>query len=276
MGLGRQGSGFDASPVGLVGPCVRAVCLVALVNVFSAGFLAVPAAAQPTNDMPPSISGTPLQGQALTELAGGWSDALKGVRVQWESCPDGLGSDCTPIPNSPTWQGSQYTPTTSEVGEWLTVVETASDGKGDVSSVIADPVGPVTLNLITATMQWTFYYTPTYTKVMGLLVNGLASQATVLVGCRGHGCPFSRRISPSNARRRCGQGNKPNCQAPGTLNLSSSFRGNRLHVGVQITVAITIPGGIGKFYEFTVRAGLGPRIFIGCLAPGATRPGAGC
>jgi hypothetical protein len=261
MGLARRASGLDVSPGRQVARCVRAVSLVGLASVISAGVLAAPAAAQPANDAPPSISGTPLQGQALTEVPGSWSDA-KGVTVQWESCPDSSGDGCTPIPDSPTWAGSQYTPTTSEVGGWITVVETASDGRGNVSSAVADPVGPVTLDLVTSTMQWTFHYTPTYTSVMGLIITGLASQTTVLVGCSGHGCPFSRRVLAF----------KP----PGTLNLARPFRGHRLRVGARITVAITIPGGIGKFYAFTVRHGLGPRIFIGCLAPGATRPGAAC
>jgi hypothetical protein len=242
----------------------------------SGGLLAAPAAAQPANDTPPSISGTRLQGQALTEVPGSWSDGVGGVTVQWESCRDSLGSDCTPIPNSPTWQGSQYTPTTRDVGQWITVVETASDSVGNVSSAIAAPVGPVILNLVKATMQWTFYYTPSYTKILRLTGHGLSAQTTVLMRCRGHGCPFSTRVPSPKARHQCGHGNKANCQPAGTLDLSPSFRGYRLHVGARLTIAMTIPGGIGKFYAFTVRAGRGPRVFIGCLAPGATRPDPGC
>jgi hypothetical protein len=245
---------------------IRAASLAGLVCVVLGGLFAAPAAALPANDTPPSISGTLLQGQPLTEVPGSWTDTAGGVKVQWESCPDSLGSGCTPVPNSPTGQGSQYVPTTSDVGKWITVVETASDGRGDISSVVGAPVGPVTLDVVTATMQWTFYYTPSYTKILGLFVNGLSAQTTVLVGCHGHGCPFLRRTPASNAKR----------GAPGVLNLARSFRGRRLPVGTQITVAITIPGGIGKFYAFTMRTGRGPRVYIGCLAPGATRPGAGC
>ena len=171
---------------------------------------------------------------------------------------------------------SQYIPTTSDVGAWITVVETASDGRGNVGSAIADPVGPVTLDLVTATMQWTFYYTPPYTKVTALSIDGLSAQATVRVGCRGRGCPFSRHVSPSGAGRRCGLAREPNCPPPGSLDLSQSFSGYRLHAGTQITVAITIPGGVGKFYAFTIRAGRGPHVSIGCLGPGATHPGHAC
>jgi hypothetical protein len=275
MGLARQGSGFSASPGRPVSQCLRTAWLVGLVTVIG-GLLPTPAAAQPTNDTPPSISGAPLPGQTLTEVGGSWTDAAKGVTVQWESCPDSFGSACTPIPNSPASQGSRYTLPASEVGQWITAVETASDAKGNVSSVIADPVGPVTADLVTATMQWTFDFTPSYTKVIGLIINGLSKQTTVLVGCRGHGCPFSRRTPPLNAGHPCGQGHKPGCQPPGTLNLLPSFGEHRLGAGAQITIAITIPGGVGKFYGFTVRSGHGPHVQIACLAPGATRPGASC
>jgi hypothetical protein len=275
LGLIREQNGF-APRRGVVAWCVRAASLAGLVSALSGWLLAAPAAAQPANDNPPSISGTRLQSQPLTEVAGSWSDAAGGVIVQWESCPSSLGSGCTPIPNSPTSQGSQYIPTTSDIGKWITAVETASDGRGNVSSVIADPVGPVKVDLVTATMQWTFYYTPSYTKVMGLTVNGLSSQASVLVRCGGHGCPFSKRVSSASTNQPCGHRHEFKCRSHGTLDLSPALRGNRLRVGTKLTIAITIPGGVGKYYAFTARAGHGPRVFIGCLAPGATRPGAAC
>lgn len=263
MDLARRGTGFDGSRRSVIARRLRVGWLTGLVSIVSWGVLAAPAAAQPTNDAPPTIAGSLLQGQPLTEVPGSWTGAAGAVTVQWESCPDSSGDGCTPIPNSPTAQGSQYSPTMGEVGEWITVVETASDGQGNVSNAIADPVGPVTIDLVTATMRWTFYYTPSYTKVLGLVLNGLAPQTTIQVGCRGHSCPFSSRISGPDA-------------TSGVLSLLPPFRRHRLHVGTQITVAVTLPGGIGKFYAFTVRAGRGPRIFISCLAPGATSPGASC
>lgn len=196
--------------------------------------------------------------------------------MQWEDCPDSMGSGCTAIPDSPTTQGSQYTPAPSDVGQWITVVETASDGQGNVSMAIADPVGPVTLGAVTATMRWTFYYTPSYTKVLGLVVNGLAPGMTVAVGCHGHGCPFAQHSSAITASHPCQPKLMAKCEPPGTLDLTPPFHGHRLVVGTRITVEITSPGGIGKYYRFTVRARQGPRIDIACLAPGATVPGVGC
>ena len=257
----------------------RTAVLVGLVSVMS---WAAPASAQPisntpslTNNTPPSISGIPEPGATLTEEAGSWSDATS-VTVQWESCPNSLGSGCTVIPNSPTAQGSQYTPTTTEIGQWITVVETASDGQGNVGMATADPVGPVTFGTVTATMQWTFYYTPSYTKVLALTATGLSPGMPVVVRCHGEGCPFQVHTSDAPASNRCGQKHRAKCKPPGTLDLAPPFRGRRLLVGTQITVEIRSPGGLGKYYEFTVRAGRGPLVQITCLAPGATGPGSSC
>ena len=112
--------------------------------------------------------------------------------------------------------------------------------------------------------------------VLALIVNGLSPGNTVVVGCHGSGCPFSRHTSAITASHPCGQKQAANCKPPGTLDLTPPFRGHRLLVGARITVAITSPGGIGKYYRFTVRARRGPRIDIACLAPGATLPGGGC
>jgi hypothetical protein len=58
--------------------------------------------------------------------------------------------------------------------------------------------------------------------------------------------------------------------------LAPVFHNRRLAVGAQITVAITRPLWIGKYYQFTIRARRAPRVRIACLAPGAVRPRFGC
>src|SRR5579863_3253269 len=82
LGLTRQQNGFAARR-GVVSWCARAASLAGLVTVLGGGLFAAPAAAQPSNDAPPSISGSLLQSQPLTEVAGSWSDAAGGVQVQW-------------------------------------------------------------------------------------------------------------------------------------------------------------------------------------------------
>jgi Bacterial Ig-like domain (group 3) len=125
------------------------------------------------------------------------------------------------------------------------------------------------------TIGWTFYYTPTYTKVVALLARG-ASNTTLLVSCNGQGCPFTRRSTPVPRFKRCGAGGKRTCPTHGNVDLTPEFRGDRLGVGTTITVIISRPHWVGKYYRFTVQARHGPRVRIACMAPGRTRPGLGC
>jgi hypothetical protein len=141
---------------------------------------------------------------------------------------------------------------------------------GAVSVVV-----PRARGAVTSTMQWTFYYTPTYTTVRALVINGV-SGATVAVRCHGRGCPFGARITTVTKPRRCGGKPKRTCAAPATIDLAAGFRKRRLHVGTAITITITRPGWIGKHYVFTVEPRRGPRVQIACVAPGGTRPGVGC
>jgi hypothetical protein len=140
-------------------------------------------------------------------------------------------------------------------------------------SVVKPP--PRVLGLISSTMQWSFYSTATYTRVLTLVVNG-ASGATVTTSCHDRGCPFARTATLVTKTKRCPQTRTGSCAARGTIDLAPGFRNRPLSVGAQITVAITRPGWIGKYYRFTVRASRPPRVEIACRAPGATRPGLGC
>lgn len=132
---------------------------------------------------------------------------------------------------------------------------------------------------ITSTMRWSFFYTRTYTRVVGLVLRG-AAHTRVLVTCQGKGCPFSRRIISVTRRTRCKRKVHGRChqskRSIGTINLARVFGSRRLRVGARIGVAIARPGWIGKYYAFTTRPSHVPRVQIGCLPPGATRPAKRC
>jgi hypothetical protein len=128
---------------------------------------------------------------------------------------------------------------------------------------------------VTATMQWRFHFTRSYTTVDALVVNG-ALHATVSVQCHGRGCPFATQSAVVKSTQRCHQGRRRTCPTHGTLDLTSKFRNRRLSVGAQFTVTIVRSSWIGKYYGFTVQRSKGPRIRIACLAPAARRPGVGC
>jgi hypothetical protein len=143
-------------------------------------------------------------------------------------------------------------------------------------SVSAVPLATDVLGTITSTMQWAFYYTPSYTQVRALVVNGVLPGATVLVKCHGKGCPFAHHSTLLGKRAQCGKKKKAMCSAYGSFQITPGFASHHLGLGSRVTVEIIRPSWVGKFYSFTVRSRQGPRIQIGCLAPGGSVPGQGC
>jgi hypothetical protein len=127
------------------------------------------------------------------------------------------------------------------------------------------------------TMQWTFHFTQFYTTVLQLIVNGTSAGDTVTVTCHGHGCPFAKRVSKPVTASRCGRGTRRHrCAGRQRVDITGALRSHHLQAGATITVTITRPEWVGKSYVFRIRAGHGPRIAIGCLAPGSAKPGVGC
>jgi len=143
-------------------------------------------------------------------------------------------------------------------------------------SVSVAPVPTGVLGTISSTMQWAFYYTPSYTRVHNLVVNGVPAGADVVVSCSGHGCPFAHHSSVLTRGTRCGKSVKMCFTHGGSFNITPGFTSRRLAVGTRLTIEIVRPNWVGKYYGFTVRARRGPRIQIGCLAPGASVPNTGC
>ncbi|MBV9800909.1 MAG: Ig-like domain repeat protein [Solirubrobacterales bacterium] len=143
-----------------------------------------------------------------------------------------------------------------------------------IESVVL-PRAPI-LGNVRSTMEWTFSYTASYTKVLLLLVNGAATGDSVVVTCHGRGCPFRSRTSKI-ARRHCTRKKaKRTCRGGGGSDLTPLFRGHRLFPAAKITVLIARPQWIGKYYAFTIRARRGPRIQVTCMAPARVKPGVGC
>jgi len=85
----------------------------------------------PVNISLPTISGAALQGQALAEVHGSWSNEPTGFAYQWLRC-DASGSGCVAIANA---TGQAYTPGAEDVGRELRVKETASNAGGPSNPV---------------------------------------------------------------------------------------------------------------------------------------------
>jgi hypothetical protein len=129
---------------------------------------------------------------------------------------------------------------------------------------------------ITARTNWTFRFTPTYTSVLSLTVTGLYEGSDVLLGCHGKGCPFRSEDFPVLRPKKCSPNVPATSCPPNNFFLTKYFVGRRLAVGAQLTILITHPSYIGKYYDFTVVARKSPTVKIACLAPGSNLPGAGC
>jgi hypothetical protein len=184
---------------------------------------------------------------------------------------------CLAQPIGPT--GATCTITYLSTGRRAITARYQGDGNFDPSASPPQAASVRARARITSTMRWTFFFTPTYTRVLALLVQG-AAHTRVLVTCHAKGCPFIRRVREVNRHTVCTRRVHGHCRqtrtSGGTLDLAPAFGSRRLAVGTRIAVAITRPGWVGKYYGFTIRPGRRPRIQISCLPPGATRPGKGC
>jgi Bacterial Ig-like domain (group 3)/Invasin, domain 3 len=182
---------------------------------------------------------------------------------------------CTsrPVGSSSTATCTVRYPTT---GRHTITASYGGDASFNGSSSIPTAIGVQPLGRIAATLDWQFYYTPSYTLVQQLIVNGLSPGVTVVLKCHGGGCPFAKRKIAVRPTRRCGRKGRHRCGTPDTIDLASRFGDRRLLVGSGITVAILKPGWVAKDYIFAVRSSRKPGLRIECTAPGRTAFGVGC
>jgi hypothetical protein len=95
---------------------------------------AAPQPTPPMDVMPPTISGSPQQGAALSADAGTWSgDAPIDYTYAWQRC-DAAGDGCTAIAGA---DAPTYTPSADDATATLRVSVTATNGAGSASAVSA-------------------------------------------------------------------------------------------------------------------------------------------
>src|SRR6185369_8001770 len=119
--------------------------------------LLVQTSGSPSNTSPPSVSGTPQDGQTLSAGAGSWSgDQPIGFGYQWRRCDSGGGS-CADINGA---GGQSYALTSADVGSTIRVAVTGSNGAGSstassaaTSAVAAAPPSNTSVPSVSGTPQ---------------------------------------------------------------------------------------------------------------------------
>ncbi|MDQ6849099.1 MAG: hypothetical protein M3070_03775, partial [Actinomycetota bacterium] len=96
----------------------------------------------PANTSPPSISGSAVQGQKLSEAHGSYINNPTSYAYQWQRC-DSAGNGCAAIPGA---SGQSYTLTGADVGHTIRVRETASNAGGTSDPVTSKQTALVSPN----------------------------------------------------------------------------------------------------------------------------------
>ena len=97
----------------------------------AAGSVAAVATAPPATSGLPTITGTLVVGQTLTDQHAPWSESPTSYTYQWELC-DSTGANCIPISGA---SAQTYALTAGDVGGTLRVLEGASNALGTASAV---------------------------------------------------------------------------------------------------------------------------------------------
>src|SRR5690349_15060821 len=104
------------------------LAIVALGTFTVGGFAAT--AAKPANSSPPTISGTPQEGQTLTGDRGTWTNNPTDFNYFWRRC-DKTGGSCADISGA---HALTYTLTSADVGNTVRFRVQASNGDGSTSA----------------------------------------------------------------------------------------------------------------------------------------------
>jgi hypothetical protein len=91
------------------------------------------------NTAPPTISGSPQQGETLTEAHGTWTNNPTSFTYQWLQC-DNLGNGCLPIEGA---RAQSYVLASTDVGHTIRVSEEAHNEAGAGGPVESSATGVV-------------------------------------------------------------------------------------------------------------------------------------
>src|SRR5205807_1978276 len=143
----------------------------------------------PSSTSPPTITGTPKQGQTLTEVHGTWTNSPTSYAYQWLQCnSEGTLASCTPISGATK---QEYVPGEGALGHELRVEETASNAGGAGRAAPADATAVVHRRPPASTSPPTIMGPPqqgqTLTEMHGEWTNSPTSYAYQWLQCDSEG-----------------------------------------------------------------------------------------
>ena len=181
----------------------------------------------PTLISAPSITGTTVQGDVLTEVHGHWTNNPTSYTYQWLRC-DSAGANCTAIAGA---TAQTYTLTAADVGGDLLVGETASNGA----------VSSIGYSAITAVILSPALVVPVPVNSAPPTVSGVMQQGQNLV--ESHGTWTDNPGTFSYQWERCGGGG---CVAiPGANNQAYTLTGADVAQDISVVETAANTGGAG-------------------------------
>ena len=175
----------------------------------------------PVNTSPPTISGTPQQGQTLTASTGSWLDDPTAYAYQWQDCGTLTCSDISGA------TGSSYMLQASDVGSTIDVVVTASNAGGALPA--------------TSSRTGTVQSLPAPTDSSLPTITGTAQQGQTLTASHGAwtGSPTSYAYQWQDCSSSCSN-------ISGATGTTYALQSSDVGDTIDVVVTATNAGGSGK------------------------------
>jgi hypothetical protein len=153
---------------------------------------------QPVNTALPTITGTPQQGQTLTDSHGSWTNSPTSYTYQWLQC-NGSGQICTNISAA---TNQTYVPTPDDVRHTIEVQETATGAGGTASPAVSGPTSvilpAIPVNMTPPTISGTAQLGLMLTEHHGSWSNNPTNFQIQWLNCGATGAPCNRIANATN------------------------------------------------------------------------------
>jgi PKD repeat protein len=227
-----------------------------------------------TNNLPPAVSfayapANPVAGNTVTFFSTATDPDSPITSWAWDFDGDGQFDDATGQTAARTFPA----PGVYTVG--LEVKDAGGDTASGTKTVVVGPAPAPSLQQSTQSPRLLSPFPVVRivgsVKGKGTLLRRFTVYApvgsTVIIHCRGHGCPFRRQTRTTRSESRV-KGQAPAAELMRIRRLERRL----LRAGVTVKVFVTEPNTIGKFTRFKIRERRPPARVDRCLVPGNANP----